>query len=220
MIINNKNIYLYGEKESPVPLVIVNTFQGEGNEVYSALKDLTDKKFCLAVISDINWDDEMSPWECPALYKNDAPCTGGADEYLDKLTSSIIPGIKEELASDPERIIIAGYSLGGLFALYSLYKTGIFSAAVSASGSMWFPGFLDFTDKNDFYKRPEKIYFSLGDKEAKTRNPLLSTVEKNTREIYENFKGMGIETVFEMNPGNHFKDADIRLAKGIAWILE
>lgn len=31
---------------------------------------------------------------------------------------------------------------------------------------------------------------------------------------------LGIETTFEMNPGNHFKDADLRLAKGIAWMLK
>ena len=34
------------------------------------------------------------------------------------------------------------------------------------------------------------------------------------------YKNKGIETTFEMNPGNHFKDADLRLAKGIAWILK
>ena len=50
---------------------------------------MTDKKVNLAVISDINWDNEMSPWECPPLSKNDIPCTGGADEYLVNLTGYI-----------------------------------------------------------------------------------------------------------------------------------
>ncbi|MCR5101115.1 MAG: alpha/beta hydrolase [Butyrivibrio sp.] len=219
MIIDGKHIYIYGEKEAPASVVIVNTFQGNGSEIYSVLKKLSDKKFCLAVVSDINWDDEMSPWECPPLYKNDSPCTGGADKYLDKLTGDIIPSVKGELVNAPEKIIIAGYSLAGLFAVYSLYKTDLFSAAVSASGSMWFPDFLEFTDNNTFIKRPEKVYFSLGDKESKTRNQLLSTVESRTSQIYEKYKNIGIDTVFEMNPGNHFKDADIRMAKGIAWVL-
>lgn len=39
-------------------------------------------------------------------------------------------------------------------------------------------------------------------------------------EYYDQYKNKGIETTFEMNPGNHFKDADLRLAKGIAWILK
>ncbi len=219
MIIEGKHIYIYGEKKEKVPLVIVNTFQGNGSEIYSALGSMTDKKFCLAVICDIDWNDEMSPWECPPLYKNDSPCTGGADQYLNQLTDIIIPAIKNELGDQPEYIAIAGYSLAGLFAIYSLYRSDIFSRTVSASGSMWFPDFMEYTDHNNFLKRPEKVYFSLGDKEAKTKNPLLSTVETGTIHIHEKYKNMGVDTVFEMNPGNHFKDADIRLAKGIAWVL-
>ncbi len=219
MVVGGKHVYIYGEKEESAPLVVVNTFQGNGNEVYAALKGMTDKKVCLAVVSDIDWDDEMSPWECAPLSKNDSPCTGGAGDYLDKLIRLIIPAIKGELCKEPEQIIIAGYSLAGLFAVYSLYKTDVFSGAVSASGSMWFPDFNEFVKKNDFCRRPDRIYFSLGDKEAKTRNSLLRTVEDKTAEIHEVYKQLGIETVFEMNQGNHFRDADIRLAKGIAWVL-
>ena len=220
MIIEDKHIYIYGERQKAASLVIVNTFQGSGSEVYSAIEKMAEKRFTLAVVSDIDWDDEMSPWECPALYKDDTHFSGGADIYLDKLTKSIIPAITGELGAEPEKIIIAGYSLAGLFAIYSLYRTGLFSAAVSASGSMWFPGFMEFTDNNNFIKRPEKVYFSLGDREAKTKNLLLSTVESITAQIYEKFKNMEIDTVFEKNPGNHFKEADIRLAKGIAWVLQ
>ena len=161
----------------------------------------------------------MSPWECPPLNKNVSPCTGGADKYLTKLTDSIIPAIKKELGAEPEYMVIAGYSLAGLFAIYSLYKTDFFSRAVSASGSMWFPDFIEYTRKNEFCRKPDKVYFSLGDKEAHTRNALLGTVEDRTNEIYGHYKDKGIDTVFEMNPGNHFRDADIRLAKGIARIL-
>jgi predicted alpha/beta superfamily hydrolase len=219
MIAEGKHVYLYGDRDEAAPLVIINTFQGNGSSIYSVLCSMTDKKVNLAVISDINWDDEMSPWECPPLSKNDSPCTGGADEYLVNLTGTIISAIKKELAVEPEYIAIAGYSLAGLFAIYSLYKTDIFSRVVSASGSMWFPDFVEDASKNDFVKKPDRVYFSLGDKEARTRNDLLRTVEDKTKETYEYYKDSGIDTVFELNPGNHFKDADIRLAKGIAWIL-
>lgn len=33
--------------------------------------------------------------------------------------------------------------------------------------------------------------------------------------MVESYRGFGVDTVFEMNPGNHFKAPDIRLAKGI-----
>lgn len=220
LIAEGKHIYIHGDQKAPAPLVITNTFQGDEKNVYDLLCAMTDKRVNLAVISDINWDDEMSPWECPPLSKNDSPCTGGADKYIHKLTGGIIPAIKSELFAEPDYIAIAGYSLAGLFAIYALYNSDIFSRAVSASGSMWFPDFIEYTRKNKFCKKPDKVYFSLGDKEAHTRHALLSRVEDKTREIYQYYKECNIDTVFDLNPGNHFKDADIRLAKGIAWILE
>ena len=65
----------------------------------------------------------------------------------------------------------------------------------------------------------ECIYFSLGDKEARTRNKVLQPVEENTRLLKDYYEGKGISAVMEMNPGNHFTDAIGRTAKGIRWIL-
>ena len=39
-------------------------------------------------------------------------------------------------------------------------------------------------------------------------------------EIEEIYKNQGIKTIYVENEGNHFKDAPLRLAKGIKWILE
>ena len=220
MLVEGKPIYIYGKENTKAPLVIVNTFQGDGNEVYEILQQIEPIPLVLAVISYVDWDDEMTPWECPPLFKGDSACNGGADAYISKLEDKIVPAIRAELNGQPSLVAIAGYSLGGLFAIYSLYKTDIFSRAVSASGSMWFPGFLDFVRKNEMLVKPDRVYFSLGDKEAKTRNQMLRTVEDNTKEICELIKNSGVDSIFEMNEGNHFKEADLRLAKGIKWICE
>ena len=66
---------------------------------------------------------------------------------------------------------------------------------------------------------PDKIYFSLGDKEANTRNPVLKTVRDKTIELSEYFKSIGAEVIFELNSGNHFTDTILRSAKGIKAIL-
>ena len=34
------------------------------------------------------------------------------------------------------------------------------------------------------------------------------------------FDDKGIKTIYEENEGNHFQNADLRMAKGIKWILE
>ena len=46
------------------------------------------------------------------------------------------------------------------------------------------------------------MYFSLGDKERKTRNPVPRSVRQNTEEIQAFYQDKGIETVFQLSPGN------------------
>lgn len=114
---------------------------------------------------------------------------------------------------------LAGYSLAGLFALYSLYQTDLFSRVASMSGSLWFPGFTDYVFSHEMKKRPEHLYFSLGNQECRTRNPYLKTVQDNTEKIEHYYAQCGINTVFQLNPGNHYKNAVQRTAAGISWIL-
>ena len=69
--------------------------------------------------------------------------------------------------------------------------------------------------------KAEKVYLSLGDKEEKTRNPVMRTVGDNIRKQYELLQADPVcgKCTLEMNPGNHFKEPDIRTAKGFAWLL-
>ena len=47
----------------------------------------------------------------------------------------------------------------------------------------------------------------------------MEPVERNTAELHEYYRSPGIDTVFELNPGNHFQNPADRLAKGIALVL-
>ena len=114
---------------------------------------------------------------------------------------------------------IVGYSLAGLFALYSLYQTDLFSCAASVSGSLWFPGIKEYLVSHKPKRRPDCLYFSLGEKESKTRNPILKNVRQNTEAISAFYQSQGIHTVFHLNPGNHYDHAAERTAAGICWLL-
>ena len=72
---------------------------------------------------------------------------------------------------------------------------------------------------HELSKRPDQLYISLGDREARTRNPFLKTVQENTEQIVSHFEQLGLDVTWELNPGNHFKDAALRSAKGIKAIL-
>ncbi|MBR1740734.1 MAG: alpha/beta hydrolase [Lachnospiraceae bacterium] len=219
MEIAGKMITIYESEKGGAPLVLFHVVNDEGQEVYQEIKKRTEKDFTFVSVGKINWDAEMSPWEAPPVMKGDA-FSGGADGYLETLEQQILPEIFRKISGNPEYMVLAGYSLAGLFSVYAAYKTELFSRLVSASGSFWYPDFLKFVKEHEMKRQPEKIYFSLGDKEAKTRNPVLKTVEENTRWLKEHYQKMGIETIFESNPGNHFQDVSGRMAKGIAWVLE
>src|SRR5699024_3107019 len=95
----------------------------------------------------------------------------------------------------------------------------LFSRIASVSGSLWFPGLMDYITSHEMKMLPDCVYFSLGDLERRTRNPCLKTVQESTERIRSFYAGHGIDTFFRLNPGNHFKNADQRTAAGISWIL-
>lgn len=214
------NTRLHKADNPKAPLIVLNTFGNEGEAVLEAVHADKMKDFSMLVVSDMDWNRDLSPWVAPAVFKNDEPFGGKADGFLKELVEQAVPDAVAELGEKPEYMAIAGYSLAGLFALYSLYRTDVFSRAASASGSFWFPGFLEFASSREFVGKPEKLYLSLGDAEARTRNPVMATVQDNTEKLAVLYRGRGLDTVFELNPGNHFKDPALRMAKGIRSILE
>ena len=121
--------------------------------------------------------------------------------------------------SDREKTyLIGGYSLAGLFAMWAVYNTDLFQGAAAVSPSMWFPGFDDYMKEHEIKCR--KVYLSLGNKEEKARNPVMATVGDRIRSAYELLKEREVECTLEWNEGNHFRDPDLRTAKGFSWILD
>ena len=201
------------------PLVVLNTFEGEGKQVLDEARALALPDFTMAEISGANWDDDLTPWPSPPLRKGSAAFGGKADAYLAELVGTILPRVREALPAEPAYTVIAGYSLGGLFAVYAALRGG-FDAAVSSSGSLWYPDFADFAGKTPLPPELKAVYLSLGDAEPKTRHPLMKTVGESTEKVYKTLQDRGLPVIFEWNPGNHFRDPELRTAKGIRWVLE
>ena len=217
--VSGRTVEIFSSANGIAPLVILNTIQGEGAKIFEKCTDIGCKNFTLAAISGLNWNRDLSPWATPAI-KNNRYGFGGADEYISQLTGEIMPEILSKLPEKPEFTALAGYSLAGLFALYAAYRTDVFSRVASVSGSLWFPGFIEFAQSHDFVKTPYLIYLSLGDAEAKTRDKNLSRVQKNTELLAGLYKSRGIPTIFEINCGNHFTDTIGRTAKGIVKLVK
>lgn len=217
--IAEKGVDIFPSTETTAPTIYLNTFSGEGQKIYEAARAANYPQFALVAISDLDWNHDMAPWDRPAAFKNGEPFIGGADDYLRLLVEEIIPRAEKELPGPPAWRGIAGYSLAGLFALYAIYQTDVFSRVGCMSGSLWFPGFKEYVLSHEPKRWPDCIYFSLGDKEAKTRNPGLKTVQEKTEEIQTFYQNKGIDTVFRLNPGNHFVQGIERTVAGIHWLL-
>ncbi|WP_321426183.1 alpha/beta hydrolase-fold protein [uncultured Bacteroides sp.] len=218
MNIKGKNINIFGDTSKPLPVVYLHTVRGEGHAVWEQCQKIGTKQFVLVEIDGVNWNNDMSPWPLGKLFPEDEPCGGKAEEWLGILTQEIIPQVETQL--HVTKRFIAGYSLAGLFAMWSVYYTYLFDGVISGSGSFWYPDFLDYVHEHEFKKKPESIYLSLGDKEHISKIELLTTIEDNTRSLYEYFQKSGINTIFELNNGNHFQQGAWRMAKGMKWSLK
>ena len=217
--VGGKTAAVFPTEELGAPVIYLNTFSGEGEQIWQAAQAAGFPPFTLVAVSDLDWNHDMAPWDSPPVFKNAQPCTGGANDYLQLLTKEIVPSVEKELSEEPRWRGIAGYSLAGLFTVYAIYQTDLFSRIGSMSGSLWYPGIKDYIFSHEPLKQPDHMYFSLGDRESKTRNPILQSVQQDTEEIQAFYQSKGIDTVFELNPGNHYKQATQRTAAGIGWLL-
>ena len=202
--------YEYGNPEADTVL-IQPTGEHELASLENEVREIekrTSKEFRFIATKVENWNDDLSPWKASAVFKTEDFC-GGASKTLENIIA---------LCADKNRkYYIGGYSLAGLFALWAACQTDIFSGVAAASPSVWFPGFIDYM--KTYKMKSQNVYLSLGDREEKTRNPVMATVGHAIRSVHETISDSGINTILEWNQGNHFKDVDIRMAKALTWSI-
>lgn len=251
------------------------------------LEGHSERPFALAAFIVEDWNVELSPWPADPVFGRDA-FGDGAGRTLRFIEDNLIPEVlSRRPALAGKDVILGGYSLAALFALWAGYESRSFSAIAAASPSVWFPGWLDFAKgrrpfveggrpfgegrgpvgsgqrsfveehspfdsgqgpfgdrrkpfvsgprafvsgqgpfgdgRKPFVSAPspeaERIYLSLGDQESRTRNRVMATVGERITEYADLLTSQGIVTTLEWNPGNHFRDADLRTAKAFLWCL-
>ena len=214
----------------------------------SQIRELTGgQDFCLKAVKVGSWNRDLSPWPAPPVFGKEG-FGDGAAQTLQFLKENVLPGLtcgnEENALPDPacgavqsvssgpastaaqassgtaqsaKRVFIGGYSLAGLFALWAGYQTDRFDGIAAASPSIWFPHFTEYMRENSL--NAGAVYLSLGDREERTRNPVMSQVGSAIRSAEAMLKEKGIDCILEWNKGNHFKDPDLRTAKAFAWLM-
>ena len=219
MQIRNRPCRIYGEAHAEYLLLQMtgeHELQSMDNEVAAIAQ--SSRKYLFAAVSVSNWNDALSPWEAPAVWGKQG-FGGKAGDTLRFLTEQVMPTLKQQLElSENVKIILGGYSLAGLFALWASTQTNLFYGIAAASPSVWFPGWMEFEQRHLI--QAQHIYLSLGDKEERTKNTVMAAVEDNIRTLYSRLTARGVDCTLEWNSGGHFKDADLRTAKAFQWVME
>ena len=198
----HRRVCLYRLVDGPAPLIYSIDYHENGQLLMDACKQVGCSGFNLVTISGLHWNQELSPWPVETVVSKDDRFTGGAPELLPLLTGEVVPQVERLLDAPPAWRCLAGYSLAGLFAVWTAFQTDLFTRILSASGSMWYPGWLEY-----------------GEQESTARNAVLQTVGERTRAMAALLAERGIPSKFELNPGNHFKNPPMRVVKGINWLL-
>lgn len=166
------------------------------------------------------WFDELAPWPAPPVFGK-TPFGNGATKTLDSLRQ-IAGEEQQRMAASvetPIKVIIGGYSLAGLFALWAGYQSDQpFDAVVAASPSVWYRDWLDYAAVHQ--PQSDAFYLSLGDREERSRTPILTTIATAIRRQQQLLEQAHIVNVLEWNPGNHFQDNGQRTAKGFVWAMK
>lgn len=203
---------------APVFIWGLDMSHGETAEsLFDEVKALTNNDFSLAVFDVTDWNAQFSPWTAPAVFGKDA-FSGKGNDTLRFLENGFLPEIKSKFPES--EVFLTGYSLAGLFSLWALYETDKFNGAVCCSSSLWFDKWDEYASLHRI-KSPSTIYMSLGDREEKTKNKVMSIVGDRTRRQAEILKeDPNVEKLyFEWNEGGHFVEPLKRVAKGITRIL-
>ena len=200
----------FGDPESPNVLIQpidareVSGIQGEIAEI----ERRTARSFRFLAVAVEDWNCDLSPWPAPAVFK-DAAFAGQANLTLSQI---------QDVCRKDARYVIGGYSLAGLFALWSAFQTDMFAGVAATSPSVWYPDFIPFAQTHPIHC--SAVYLSLGDREPKTRNRAMAAVGDCIYQCKDLIAAQHVACTLEWNSGNHFQDADLRTAKAFAWVLE
>ena len=214
--IANRPCRLFGS-EMPDCLLVQPSARHENASLASEiaqLEALAPCSFLLVTIELGDWTIDLMPW-WDGNISRDPEAGKHGQETLDYILQDLLPELEHRYG--PRPVILGGYSLAGLFALWASCRTDRFQAVAAASPSVWIHGWIPYARKN----RPmaKAVYLSLGDREEHVKNQAIARVGDNLRAYYEllrtHLDPEHCTLVWE--EGGHFNDDAGRLARAFAY---
>ncbi len=178
---------------------------------------LSKAPFVLSAIELEDWVVDLMPWPDGNISRDPEAGKHGRDT-LGYILMDLVPELKGRYGSLP--VILGGYSLGGLFAIWASMQSGCFKAVAAASPSVWIHDWMPFARRHA--PMADCVYLSLGDKEEHVKNQAIARVGDNIRAQYGLLREqLGPERcTLVREDGNHFTDNDGRTARAFAWCMD
>ena len=189
--------------------------EGIKGELCDGLKALSEKHgISIAIIEEVNWNDDLTPWPAAGVFKKAKPFGGRAAWFLNKLTDEIIPKTEKELGIEDAERTLLGVSLSGLFAIWSAFNTDTFANIISISGSLWYDGLVEWMKEQSPSPQLKKVCMLLGEKEKNAKEKRMATVEERTLAAADILRAKSQAAVsFELVEGTHFSPIMPRLER-------
>ena len=181
-------------------------------EEMALLSSLTNSSFIICYVHVDDWTEDLIPWPDSKITK-DAGAGKRAAGTLNHILDIVLPALPDL------PVIIGGYSLAGLFALWASTLSSRFDAVAAASPSLWISGWDTYAQSHTTLSR--YVYLSLGDREEISKNQAIARIGNRVREQHELLLeqlGDGACTLV-MEQGGHFTDNARRLARAFAWAI-
>jgi predicted alpha/beta superfamily hydrolase len=218
LIIDGRTCRLFGAEGPRCVLVQLSARHETGSleEEAAQLAAMADAPFLLVTIELEDWTVDLMPWADGNISRDPEAGRHGQDT-LQYILQELIPELQRRYGVLP--VILGGYSLGGLFALWASCQTEAFAAVAAASPSVWIHGWLPYAKKH--VPMAGSIYLSLGDREEHVKNQAIARVGDNLRSYYGLLRlQLGAEhCTLVWEQGGHFNDNPARLARAFAWCL-
>lgn len=172
--------------------------------------------FVLAAFELEDWILDLMPWPDRNISREEE-AGKRAQDTLSYVLLSLVPALQDRYGRLP--MILGGYSLGGLFALWASMQTDCFRAIAAASPSVWIKDWIPYAEKHA--PMADRIYLSLGDREEYVRNQAIARVGDNLRAQYGLLqRQLGPDScTLVWEAGNHFTDNEGRLARAFSWCI-
>ena len=159
----------------------------------------------IVAIDGVDWNNDLTPWPAPGVFKKAKPFGGQAAAFLIRLTETMIAEIETGIGlRDAERTLL-GVSLSGLFAVWAGFNSDLFQNLIGISSSLWYDGFTEWMEGKRLFPVINKVCLLLGNREKNSKEHRMATVEEKTRTAARILnESHTAEIHFELVEGTHF----------------